>query len=171
MKKNMTFHRKKVWLVFLLCAAMMLGLVGRLIWLMGFRSDYYYEKAQDLHERERDIKAARGKILDAAGKVLADNKTVCTISVCSKTIPYRTRQRSSLSEHGASNPNSLWQKNVSDGHGFPDGGGIYRNSFHARTDRLPCSEVLNRYFSILLDYLIRHNAYFPYFYSKIKNCK
>ena len=81
MKKNMTFHRKKVWLVFLLCAAMMLGLVGRLIWLMGFRSDYYYEKAQDLHERERDIKAARGKILDAAGKVLADNKTVCTISV------------------------------------------------------------------------------------------
>lgn len=76
MKKNMTFHRKKVWLVFLLCAAMMLGLVGRLIWLMGFRSDYYYEKAQDLHERERDIKAARGKILDAAGKVLADNKTV-----------------------------------------------------------------------------------------------
>ena len=59
----------------------MLGLLGRLVWLMGFRSDYYYEKAEDLHERERDIKAARGEILDAKGKVLAANKTVCTVSV------------------------------------------------------------------------------------------
>ena len=48
---------------------------------MGFRSDYYYEKAQELHERERDIKAARGRILDANGKILADNRTVCTVSV------------------------------------------------------------------------------------------
>lgn len=60
---------------------MLLGLLGRLVYLMGFRSDYYYEKAQDLHERERDIKAQRGEILDAKGKVLASNKTVCTISV------------------------------------------------------------------------------------------
>ena len=59
----------------------MLGLLGRLVWLMGFRSDYYYEKAEDLHESERDIKAARGEILDAKGKVLAANKTVCTVSV------------------------------------------------------------------------------------------
>lgn len=57
------------------------GLLGRLVWLMGFRSDYYYEKAEELHERERDIKAARGEILDAKGKVLAANKTVCTVSV------------------------------------------------------------------------------------------
>ncbi len=48
---------------------------------MGFRSNYYYEKAQELHERERDIKAARGRILDANGKILADNRTVCTVSV------------------------------------------------------------------------------------------
>lgn len=68
-------------MVFLCCTVMLFGLIGRLVYLMGFRSDYYYEKAQDLHERERDIKAARGKILDANGKVLADNKTVCTISV------------------------------------------------------------------------------------------
>ena len=81
MKKTMTFHRKKIWIVFLLCALMLLGLVGRLVYLMGFKSDYYYEKAQDLHERERAIKAARGQILDAKGRVLADNKTVCTISV------------------------------------------------------------------------------------------
>ena len=59
----------------------MLGLLGRLVGLMGFRSDYYYEKAEELHERERDIKAARGEILDAKGKVLAANKTVCTVSV------------------------------------------------------------------------------------------
>ena len=81
MRKNGTFHKRKVWTVFLLCAAMMIGLAGRLVYLMGFRSDHYYAKAQDLHERERAIKAARGKILDAKGKVLASNKTVCTVSV------------------------------------------------------------------------------------------
>ena len=81
MKKTMTFHRKKIWLVFLMCTVLLLGLSGRLIFLMGFRSDYYYQKAQELHEREREIKAARGLILDAKGRVLADNKTVCTISV------------------------------------------------------------------------------------------
>ena len=77
----MTFHKKKIWLVFLCCVLMITGLAGRLFYLMCFRSDYYYEKAKDLHERERDIKAARGKILDARGKVLASNRTVCTISV------------------------------------------------------------------------------------------
>ena len=81
MKKTMTFHRKKIWMVFLVCALMLLGLVGRLVYLMGVRSDYYYQKAEELHERERVIKAARGQILDAKGRVLADNKTVCTISV------------------------------------------------------------------------------------------
>ena len=81
MKKNKTFHKKKIWIVFGTCTLLLLGLGGRLVYLMGFRSDYYYEKAQDLHERERDIKAKRGEILDAQGKVLASNKTVCTISV------------------------------------------------------------------------------------------
>ena len=81
MKKNRTFHKKKIWVVFLCCILMMAGLIGRLVFLMCFRSDYYYEKAKDLHERERDIKAARGQILDAKGTVLASNRTVCTISV------------------------------------------------------------------------------------------
>lgn len=81
MKKNRTFHKKKVWVVFFCCMVLLLGLLGRLVWLMGFCSDYYYEKAEDLHERERDIKAARGRILDAGGKILAANKTVCTVSV------------------------------------------------------------------------------------------
>ena len=62
MKKNMTFHKKKIWVVFVCCILMMSGLIGRLVYLMCFRSDHYYEKAKDLHERERDIKAARGKI-------------------------------------------------------------------------------------------------------------
>lgn len=81
MKKNRTFHKKKILVVLAACIFMLAGLLGRLIYLMGFRSDYYYEKAKDLHERERDIKAARGEILDANGKVLASNRTVCTISV------------------------------------------------------------------------------------------
>lgn len=79
--KIKTFHRKKIVAVFALCMAAMLFLIGRLGYLMLLRADYYSEKAQDLHERERSIKAARGKILDCNGKVLADNKTVCTIFV------------------------------------------------------------------------------------------
>ena len=79
--KIKTFHRKKIVAVFALCMAAMLFLIGRLGYLMLLRADYYSEKAQDLHERERSIKASRGKILDCNGKVLADNKTVCTISV------------------------------------------------------------------------------------------
>ena len=79
--KIKTFHRKKIVAVFALCMAAMLFLIGRLGYLMLLRADYYSEKAQDLHERERSIKAARGKILDCNGQVLADNKTVCTISV------------------------------------------------------------------------------------------
>lgn len=77
----MTFHKKKIGVVFACCILMMAGLVGRLVFLMCFQSEHYYEKAKDLHERERDIKAARGEILDAKGKVLASNQTVCTISV------------------------------------------------------------------------------------------
>lgn len=81
MRKNKTYNKKKVVVIFFCCAVLLLGLVGRLVYLMVFQSDYYSEKADDLHERERDIKAARGKILDANGVVLAANKTVCTISV------------------------------------------------------------------------------------------
>lgn len=81
MRKNKTFHKKKTVVVFLVCAALLVRLAGRLVYLMVFRSDYYAQKADDLHERERKIKAARGRILDCNGTVLAANKTVCTISV------------------------------------------------------------------------------------------
>lgn len=81
MKKLMTFHKKKSWTVFLCCVLIMAGLIGRLAYLMCFCSERYYDRAEELHERERDIKATRGLILDARGKVLASNRTVCTVSV------------------------------------------------------------------------------------------
>lgn len=81
MKKNRTYHKKKTVIVFMVFALMLLGLMGRMFYLMVIRSDYYSGKAQELHERERDIKAARGRILDSSGEVLADNKAVCTVSV------------------------------------------------------------------------------------------
>ena len=68
MKKLMTFHKKKSWTVFLCCVLIMAGLIGRLAYLMCFCSERYYDRAEELHERERDIKAARGLILDARGK-------------------------------------------------------------------------------------------------------
>lgn len=79
--KNKTFNRQKIVIVFFACLFIFLLLLGRLTWLMVADSVYYTEKARELHERERGIKAARGRILDAGGKVIADNKTVCTISV------------------------------------------------------------------------------------------
>ena len=81
MIKNKTYNRKKIVTVFFCCLCLFLVLGGRLTYLMVFRSDYYTRKAQQLHERERSVKAARGRILDANGTVIADNKTVCTISV------------------------------------------------------------------------------------------
>lgn len=78
---NKIAHRKKILIVFLGCTLVLTGLFARLIYLMVWEADYYAEKATQLHERERSIKAARGRILDCNGEVLADNRTVCTISV------------------------------------------------------------------------------------------
>ena len=79
--KNKTYNKKKIFVVFICAAAIILALVGRLVYLMVFDAQYYQKKAEALHEREREIKAARGEIVDAGGTVLATNKTVCTISV------------------------------------------------------------------------------------------
>lgn len=81
MYRSKTFHRKKIWIMFLFIFFISLFLIGRLVYLMIFCSEYYGKKAEDLHERERDIKAARGQIVDATGTVLATNRSVCTISV------------------------------------------------------------------------------------------
>ncbi len=81
MQKNKIFHRRKVYLLFLVFVAILGLLSVRLFYLMVFRGDYYSDKAQQLHERERPINAARGLILDRNGTVLASNEPVCTISV------------------------------------------------------------------------------------------
>ncbi len=81
MNRNRTHHRGRT--VFL-CAAIclcMAGLAGRLFFLMLYKADYYSQMAEELHRRERSIKAPRGRILDRNGTVIADNRTVCTISV------------------------------------------------------------------------------------------
>ncbi len=78
---NKIYHRKKIMVITILCTMVFVLLFGRLVYLMVWRADYYSESATRLHERERSIKAARGRILDRNGTVLADNKTVCTISV------------------------------------------------------------------------------------------
>lgn len=78
---NQIYHRKKIFVVAIACTLVFVALFARLVYLMVWRSEHYSRLATDLHERERSIKAARGRILDRNGTVLADNKTVCTISV------------------------------------------------------------------------------------------
>lgn len=79
--RNKTYNKRKILIVFLFAVLIIAGLIGRLVYLMVFEAPYYQEQAEELHERERDIKAARGEILDVNGTVLATNRTVCTISV------------------------------------------------------------------------------------------
>lgn len=79
--RNKTFNRRKIMIIFVAVLLLMVFLMGRLVYLMIFCSEYYGIRAENLHERERDIKAARGNIYDRNGVVLAENKTVCTISV------------------------------------------------------------------------------------------
>ena len=76
-----TYHKRKIVVVFLGTLLLMIGLIVRLGWLMLGKAEYYGKKAQDLHERERSIKALRGEIWDRNGMVIAANQTVCTISV------------------------------------------------------------------------------------------
>ena len=79
--KNKTYNKKKILVVFGCAFVILFGLIARLVYLMVFDAEYYQEMAKALHEREREIKAARGEIVDRNKVVLATNKTVCTISV------------------------------------------------------------------------------------------
>lgn len=81
MSRNQTHHRGRIVFTFIALCLCMAGLSGRLFYLMVYRAEYYSQMAEDLHQRERTIKAARGRILDRNGVVIADNRTVCTISV------------------------------------------------------------------------------------------
>ena len=96
--KNKTFHKKKILVVFLAAFILILYLIGRLVYLMVFDAEYYQQKAEDMHERERDIKAARGEIIDRNGTVLATNRTVCTISVIHSQIENPEKVIEKLSE-------------------------------------------------------------------------
>ncbi len=81
MAEFLTHHRRKILVVFVISALLMAGLCGQLGFLMIARSDHYSKMADELHERERTIKAARGEIVDRNGTVIAANRTVCTVSV------------------------------------------------------------------------------------------
>ena len=81
MAEFLTYHRKKILVVFVISALLMTGLCGQLGFLMIARSDHYSKMADALHERERTIKASRGEIVDRNGTVIAANRTVCTVSV------------------------------------------------------------------------------------------
>ena len=95
---NRFANRKKVLVIFLGCVLLLILLFVRLVYLMVWRSDYYAQKAVELHERERSIKAARGQIVDCNGTVIADNKTVCTISVIHNQIEEPEKVIAVLSE-------------------------------------------------------------------------
>ncbi len=81
LSKSLVYNRKKLFIFIVAILMMVVILIGRLAVIMILQSEHYNELAEKLHERERQIKAARGKILDANGTVIAANETVCTISV------------------------------------------------------------------------------------------
>lgn len=81
MERNKTSNRRKITILASVMLVCLLIMIGRLVYLMIFRSEYYVKQATDLQQREREIKAARGNIIDATGTVLAANTSVCTISV------------------------------------------------------------------------------------------
>ena len=96
--KNKTYHKKKILVVFTCAFLILTGLIGRLVYLMVFDAEYYQKRAEDLHKRERKIKAARGEIVDRNGVVLATNKTVCTISVIHSQIKEPERVTENLAK-------------------------------------------------------------------------
>ena len=96
--RNKTYNKRKIMIIFFAALLLILGLLGRMIYLMIFDAEYYQKKAEDLHEREREIKAARGEIIDANGTVLATNRTVCTISVIHSQIREPEKVIKKLSE-------------------------------------------------------------------------
>ena len=81
MHKFRTFNKRKLLAVFIIISLLIVGLSARLIYLMVDRANYYGNKAVEVRERVRKIKALRGTIYDRNGTVLATNKSVCTISV------------------------------------------------------------------------------------------
>ena len=98
MSSFLTHHRRRILVTMAFLSLFMAGLCGQLGYLMIFRSEHYSTMADDLHERERTIKAARGRIMDRNGVVLADNRTVCTISVIHNQVEDTEQVTTVLSE-------------------------------------------------------------------------
>lgn len=96
--KNKTRYRKKIVILASGCAVILFLLIVRLSYVMITQSGYYTDRALELHQRERSIKAQRGKIYDATGEVLADNVTVCSISVIHNQIKDKEAVISLLTE-------------------------------------------------------------------------
>ena len=92
------YQKGKIVFLFFAVTAILTAACGRLAYLMIVQSDYYGKKAQALHERERSIKAARGKIVDRNGIILADNRSVCTVSVIHSQIRDPERVIAELTE-------------------------------------------------------------------------
>jgi stage V sporulation protein D (sporulation-specific penicillin-binding protein) len=81
MARNRTYNKRNILIIIIVIFLTAIGLTGRLIYLIIFKSEEYSARAQALHERERPIKAERGRIFDINGVEIATNKPVCTISV------------------------------------------------------------------------------------------
>ena len=96
--KNKTRYRKKIVILAIGCATLLLLLIVRLAYVMISQSGYYTDKALELHQRERSIKAQRGRIYDATGEILADNVTVCSVSVIHNQIKDKEAVISLLTE-------------------------------------------------------------------------
>ena len=89
MERNHYYIKKKIFVTSVIFIIALVIISFKLAYIMVFESEHYTMIAEELHERERDIKAKRGKILDCNGQVIADNKTVCSISVIRSQITDR----------------------------------------------------------------------------------
>lgn len=98
MERNKMNQKKKTFVLGVMVMTVLVLLIGRVFYLMTFKAEHYSALADELHERERDIKAKRGRIFDASGQILADNRTVCTVSVINSQITEPERVIETLTE-------------------------------------------------------------------------
>lgn len=79
--KVYSYNRRRIKYIFVMVCIAAAVIIGRLAYIMVLKAKYYSERADNLHERERSIKAPRGRIYDRNGNILADNRAVCSVSV------------------------------------------------------------------------------------------
>lgn len=81
MRNCKTAQKQRIFFVFVIVILCSFLLSARLVYLMVIKADHYAKKAKEVQQRERAIKAERGKIYDRNGILIAANKPVSTISV------------------------------------------------------------------------------------------